>query len=102
MTRSGMSDPTSTLHATISGMHCINCAGAAERLLRVVPDVESARVYYPSGLAVIRHTQGFDVAALQVALAPDGYTLVPGVDAVPPLHETSFRDYGKIGAMSWC
>jgi len=99
MTRSGMSDPTSTLHATISGMHCIKCAGAAERLLRAVPDVESARVYYPSGLAVIRHTQGFDVAALQVALAPDGYTLVPGVDAVPPLHETSFRDYGKIGAM---
>jgi hypothetical protein len=46
-----------------------------------------------------RVTQGFDVAALQVALAPDGYSLVPGVDAVPPLHETSFRDYGKIGAM---
>jgi uncharacterized protein len=94
-----MGDPTSTLHATIGGMHCINCAGAAERLLRAVPHVESARVYYPSGLAVIRHTQGLDVTTFQSALAPDGYTLLSGVEAVPPLHRSSFKDYGEIGAM---
>jgi sulfite exporter TauE/SafE/copper chaperone CopZ len=93
-----MSYPTSTLHATIGGMHCINCAGAAERLLRTVPQVESARVHYPSGYALIRHAEGIDVAALQAALASDGYTLTPGVDARDQGFGSTVKDYVEIGA----
>lgn len=58
-----MSDPTRTLHATIGGMHCINCAGEVEKRLRAVPHVEGARVHYPFGRAVIAHGEELDVAA---------------------------------------
>jgi len=93
-----MSDHTNTLHATIGGMHCINCAGAVERLLRAVPQVQGARVDYPSGRAVIRHGESVDLAALRSALAADGYTLAPGDEAASPRRNT-FKDYVEIGAV---
>ena len=94
-----MSDPTRTLHATIGGMHCVNCAGAVEKRLRSVPSVESARVHYPSGRAVIAHRDDLDVAALQAALAPEGYSLAPGLNEAASLHRNTFRDYAEIGAV---
>jgi sulfite exporter TauE/SafE/copper chaperone CopZ len=94
-----MSDPTNTLHATIGGMHCINCAGAAEKLLRAVPHVETARVHYPSGRAVIGYSEGLDVTAIQAALAPEGYSLAPGADAASPVRGNTLKDYVEMGAM---
>jgi uncharacterized protein len=91
-----MSDPTRTLQATIDGMHCINCADAVERLLRSVPQVQRARVYYPSGRATITHGAGLDIGTLQSALAPDGYTLAPGAQEAAPRRKTA-RDYVEIG-----
>lgn len=94
-----MSDPTRTLHATIGGMHCINCAGAVEKRLRAVPHVEGARVHYPSGRAVIAHREELDIAALQAALAPEGYTLAAGTDETPPPSRNTLADYAEIGAV---
>jgi uncharacterized protein len=94
-----MGDLKNTLHATIGGMHCINCSAAAERLLRAVPKVESARVHYPSGHAVIRHAEDLEVTALQAALAPEGYTLILGVDEAAQVPENTLKDYLEIGAV---
>jgi sulfite exporter TauE/SafE/copper chaperone CopZ len=80
-------------------MHCINCAGAVERLLRAVPHVQRVRVHYPSGRAAITHADPVDVAALQSALAPDGYTLSPGVVEAASQHQNTLNDYAEIGAV---
>ena len=69
-------------------MHCINCASAVEKRLRAVPQVESARVHYPPAAPSSRMAKIVDIAALQSALAPEGYSLTPGVDeAAPPRAE---------------
>ncbi len=94
-----MSDPTHTLLATIGGMHCINCASAVERLLRAVPEVQSARVHYPSGRALIAHGEAVDLTALQSALAPDGYTLTSGTDQAALPRRNTLKDHIEIGAV---
>jgi uncharacterized protein len=93
-----MSDPANT-RVNIAGMQCAACAGAVERQLRTVPHVASVHVHYPSGRAVIAHTEPLDLAALQAVLAPVGYTLMLGVDQPEPAGRNTLKDYLEIGAV---
>jgi sulfite exporter TauE/SafE len=61
--------------------------------------VQSARVHYPSGQAVIAHSDGLDVAALQAALAGEGYSLTPGGDGAASARRNTLRDYAEIGGV---
>ena len=94
-----MGDRTLTLQATVGGMRCTGCASAVEGLLRAVPQVQSARVSYPSGRAVIEHGGAVDVAALRSALALKGYTLTPGAAAAASPRQNTFKDYVGIAGV---
>jgi sulfite exporter TauE/SafE/copper chaperone CopZ len=86
------------LQADISGMHCANCAVAVERRLMALPQVESVRVDYPSGQAVITHKGELDISTLQSALGSEGYGLSKAEDRKGFRHRHTSRDYLEIGA----
>ena len=91
-----MDEHEHTLHATIGGMHCTTCADAAERTLRTLPQIESVRVHYPSGRAVITHTEPLDMTTLQAALAAEGYTLASDADGIAQPRQNTLKDYAEI------
>ena len=59
----------------VGGMHCVNCAALVERKLAALPQVISVNVDRRAGRAVIGYRGELDMAALQGAVADDGYTL---------------------------
>ena len=78
------SDPTprqSILH--IEGMHCGNCAFTVERLLQTLPGVARVQAEYPSGQTTLEHAGELDLATLNAALAPEGYTASLGEEQAP-------------------
>jgi copper chaperone CopZ len=56
-------------------MHCDKCAATVERLIKGLPQVQRVSVDYPAAHAVVTHSGGLDLAALQAAVAEDGYSL---------------------------
>ena len=86
------------LHVHIGGMHCVNCPGLIESRFRSLPQVRTAKVLYPEGCAHVTVTDPLSVAALQDAVARDGYTVsaaVPG-GALPAPRVHSLRDIAEI------
>jgi uncharacterized protein len=63
------------LHVHVGGMHCENCPALIENRLRSLPQVETAKVLYPEGRAIITAKEPVSLEALQNALARDGYTV---------------------------
>ncbi len=89
------------LQLKVGGMHCPNCPIAVERALRAVPGVHRVEVDLRSGRAVIEHVGHLELAALQDAVAEDGYTLGPwqGPDrSAASGRANGARDYAEIGA----
>jgi sulfite exporter TauE/SafE/copper chaperone CopZ len=89
-----------TVTANVTCMHCASCDVTVERRLKQVPGVRRVKANYRRGTAEITYVGLLDIAALQHALADDGYTLsVPGGVATPPVaRKNSRRDYAEIGA----
>jgi sulfite exporter TauE/SafE/copper chaperone CopZ len=59
----------------VGGMHCVNCAALVERKLAALPQVIRVNVDRRTGRAVIGYRGELDMAALQGAVADEGYTL---------------------------
>ena len=85
----------------VGGMHCVNCGTVVEQRLARLPQVQRVSVDYVSGRATVTHVGGFDIAALQKAVADDGYTLSIA-DGAKPLGFQSWtntpRDYIEVAA----
>lgn len=62
-----------TTQLSIKGMHCINCAKTAERLLVKVPGVQEAHVDFTTGKARVIHDAAVSSSALTGAVAEAGY-----------------------------
>ena len=63
------------LHLDVRGMHCDKCAATVERLIKGLPQVQRVSVDYPAARAIVTHSGELDLAALQAAVAEDGYSL---------------------------
>ncbi len=87
------------LQAQVGGMHCANCAVAVERKLGTLPGVQAVHADYPSGRVRIIHAGSLELAALQAALAPDGYTLSTAEQVGDGSARSSARDYLEIAAV---
>ncbi len=62
-----------TTQLSVKGMHCVNCARTAERLLSKVPGVQEAHVDFATGKARVIHDAAVTVTALTEAVADAGY-----------------------------
>ena len=94
---------TDTEHMTkqvfrISGMTCVNCEIAIERIVSKFPGVASVRVNHAKGRAEIASSGPLDTDDLGKALAEDGYTLAAW-DEPMSAPAMSGRDYIKVGAI---
>ena len=80
----------------IEGMHCGNCTLAVERELIQLPNISRATASYPAGQAIVMHEGELDLAAVQTALASQGYkaSLADANTAAPG----SARGYLEIAA----
>ena len=81
------------LHLSVAGMHCVNCAVLVEQRLRELPQVKRVSAEYPAGHVVVAHTGDLDIADLQTAVRPDGYSL-----SIPNSSRNTARDYLEIAA----
>ena len=63
------------LHVHIGGMHCVNCPGLVEGRIRSLPQVETVKVLYPEGRAIITLKDVLSLEAPQNVVAQDGYTV---------------------------
>lgn len=63
------------LHVHIGGMHCVNCPGLIESRFRSLPQVETVKVLYPQGRAIIIHKDALTLETLQNVVAEDGYAV---------------------------
>ncbi len=71
-----MSDgQANVVHLDVGGMHCDKCAATVERLIKGLPQVQRVSVDYPAARAIVAHAGELDLAALQAAVAEDGYSL---------------------------
>ena len=86
----------------VGGMHCVNCAALVERKLAALPQVISVNVDRRAGRAVIGYRGELDMAALQGAVADDGYTLTLADPLGRPRDAAAVRrtprDYVEIAA----
>ena len=62
-----------TTQLSVKGMHCVNCARTAERLLSKVPGIQEAHVDFATGKARVIHDATVPVTALINAVADAGY-----------------------------
>lgn len=67
-----------TVRFPVAGMHCQACANSVQKLLRTVPGVEEADVYYAAQTAEARLAPDVTEQALRVALTRGGYDLPAG------------------------
>jgi uncharacterized protein len=65
----------SEVHLDVGGMHCANCAALVERKLAALGQVIRVKVDRRAGRVVIGYRGNLDMAALQGAVADEGYTL---------------------------
>lgn len=65
-----------TTQLIVKGMHCVNCAKTAERMLSKVPGVQEAHVDFTSGKARVIHDASVAVNTLADAVADAGYEAV--------------------------
>jgi uncharacterized protein len=92
------SDQTSmrTQKLTVRGMTCVNCETLVAHRLRAVPGVEAVRVNHAEGTAEIAYRGDLDLAALQRALADDGYGLNVWDALSAMARRNTARDYAEI------
>jgi sulfite exporter TauE/SafE/copper chaperone CopZ len=81
------------LHVHVGGMHCVNCPGLVESRFRSLPQVETVKVLYPEGRAIITAKDELSIEALQKVVAKDGYTVS---DEAPASRAPSMRDIAEI------
>lgn len=86
----------SEVQLDVGGMHCASCGGLVERKLAALPQVIRVEVDRRAGRAVIRHRGEPDLAALQRAVADEGYTLT--VADPSAAGRRAPRDYVEIAA----
>jgi sulfite exporter TauE/SafE/copper chaperone CopZ len=92
-----MQDGARVSKFAIGGMHCVNCAALVEARLKQMAGITDVRVAYPGGIAEITHNEDLDLAALQNAIADDGYTInEPGT---PSASRHTTRDYAEIAGV---
>ena len=65
-----------TTQLIVRGMHCVNCAKTAERMLSKVRGVQEAHVDFTTGKARVIHDASVAVSALADAVADAGYEAV--------------------------
>jgi sulfite exporter TauE/SafE/copper chaperone CopZ len=88
--------PLQTLKLAIGGMTCVNCEILVGSRLRAVPGVEGVRVRHAEGSAEIDYRGNLDLAALQRAVAEDGYSVSPWDAHFSGRRGNSARDYAEI------
>jgi sulfite exporter TauE/SafE/copper chaperone CopZ len=87
----------STQKFAVRGMTCANCEFLVERKLKEMPGVEQVRVDFARGYAEIDHQGALDIAALQRAVAEDGYFVEPwDENATAATRRNTPRDYAEI------
>ena len=90
-------NPLRTQKLAVGGMTCVNCEVLVERRFNAMPGVERVSVKHARGYAEIVHRGELDVAALQRAVADDGYIVAPWDErASAPAGENTSRDYAEI------
>jgi sulfite exporter TauE/SafE/protein-disulfide isomerase/copper chaperone CopZ len=75
MAKEHSSEPSKKLQLKIGGMHCTNCEVLIERRFKTVAGVRKVKARHGSGKAEITYAGDLDLAALQSAVAEDGYTV---------------------------
>jgi uncharacterized protein len=81
------------LDVHIGGMHCVNCPGLVESRIRSLPQVETVKVLYPEGRAIITLKDPVSLEALQNVVIQDGYTVSA---EAPTSRMASMRDLAEI------
>ena len=81
-------------------MHCANCEVLVERRLKEVPGIVGVLANHGKGQAEIHYLGDLDMAALQKAVAEDGYDVAPWQDgAVQDRARNTPWEYAEIGAI---
>jgi sulfite exporter TauE/SafE/protein-disulfide isomerase/copper chaperone CopZ len=102
MTEKLKNEPLKKLQLKIGGMHCSNCEVLIERRFKTVAGVRKVKARHGSGKAEISYAGDLDLAALQSAVADDGYTVSPWhqrPSGAPSVKKNAGRDYFEIGAV---
>src|SRR4030095_3202740 len=90
-------NPLRTQKLAVGGMTCVNCEILVERRFNAIPGVERVSVNHARGYAEVEHSGELDVAALQRAVADDGYLVAPWDErASAPAGKNTSRDYAEI------
>src|SRR5262245_11669245 len=58
----------------ITGMHCVHCDAAVERVLRALPGVQRVKASFRNGTAEVASEKPLDMTVVAQALAEEGYT----------------------------
>ncbi len=89
---------STTQKVAIEGMTCVNCETLIRHRLKAVPGVDGVRADHKHGSAEIDHRGELDMAALQRAVAEDGYHVSPW-DESRITRRNSPRDYAEIAGL---